>query len=369
MSTKKELGNKAFAAGDYAEALRQYTSAIAEDENNAILYSNRAAANLKLGHFQDALNDAKKCTELSPTTPKGYFRLGEALRLLNRPQEALSAYKQAILHGLPQDEYCIKKMKEVECLVDEHSSNIVFRQLSPGEDYCVSTQDSVLQMVFSFAKQMANFVYVVGDASAREVLLVDPAWDIQGLLKYAEAMHLTVVGAIVTHYHFDHAGGLPPPPYDAFGIILQGVMELVRDIPTAKIYVHEADADTVIKQCKVSASSIVKTTDNMIIHIGSVPFKFIHTPGHTPGSQCVLVGDGKLLTGDTLFIGSCGRLDLPDCSTPAMYTSLQKLSSLPDTVRVYPGHNYGGTSTSIAKEKQSGLLRPMSESEWRARFG
>ena len=76
--------------------------------------------------------------------------------------------------------------------------------------------------------------------------------------------------------------------------------------------------------------------------MGAVPLTFVHTPGHTPGSQCFLV-DGCLISGDTLFIRSCGRTDLPGSDPEEMYTSLtQRLGALPDDTVVLPGHNYGG---------------------------
>jgi glyoxylase-like metal-dependent hydrolase (beta-lactamase superfamily II) len=107
---------------------------------------------------------------------------------------------------------------------------------------------------------------------------------------------------------------------------------------------------------------------------GRIRIQCLHTPGHTPGSMCLFVdggsqgtadGRGLLVSGDTLFVGSCGRMDLHDCSSELMFHSLQGLARLPDSTVVWPGHNYGGRSTTIGNEKRAGLLKKLSEAEWR----
>ena len=106
---------------------------------------------------------------------------------------------------------------------------------------------------------------------------------------------------------------------------------------------------------------------------GSIRIQCLHTPGHTPGSMCLYVdgggvGDGRglLISGDTLFVGSCGRMDLHDCDSDRMFHSLQGvLARLPDTTVVWPGHNYGGRSTTIGNEKRAGLLKTLTKTEWR----
>ena len=101
----------------------------------------------------------------------------------------------------------------------------------------------------------------------------------------------------------------------------------------------------------------------------------LHTPGHSGGSVCVCVRpkDGGepvcLMSGDTIFPGSCGRLDLPDSSKEQMYQSLVKLRALNESIKVYPGHAYSGPSTTIGKEKVQGLLRPFSREQWNSMHG
>jgi hydroxyacylglutathione hydrolase len=96
----------------------------------------------------------------------------------------------------------------------------------------------------------------------------------------------------------------------------------------------------------------VKVDNHDTLAVGRLTLRFLHTPGHTPGSQCFLVDD-RLVSGDTLFIGACGRTDLPGSDPSEMYYSLtQRLAALPDATVLYPGHNYGGPSSTIGDEKR-----------------
>lgn len=109
----------------------------------------------------------------------------------------------------------------------------------------------------------------------------------------------------------------------------------------------------------------VKTHDNFILKLPlfgqetskTTALHFIHTPGHTPGSQCIILNQNSLFAGDTLFIGTCGRLDLPGSNVEHMWESLLKLKSLPDFISVYPGHSYNGRVTTILQEKKAGVLK------------
>jgi hydroxyacylglutathione hydrolase len=189
---------------------------------------------------------------------------------------------------------------------------------------------------------MANFVYLVGSRSTREAVLVDPAWDIEGLLKLAEEDEMTVTGALISHTHADHVGG------KLMGHHIEGVAELLEH-SKARIYVHKSEAE----HLSIPASELVKTDEHSRLELGQVSIGFVHTPGHTPGSQCFLLQD-RVISGDTLFIGSCGRTDLPGSNPEDMYLSLtQKLMKLDDATLVFPGHNYAehATHTDIATEK------------------
>lgn len=193
---------------------------------------------------------------------------------------------------------------------------------------------------------MQNFVYLVGDPVARECVVVDPAWEIDEIVETAGAADMRIVGALVTHTHQDHVGG----SLEAWGMPgrIAGVEELLARVP-AKVYVHKAEREFL----PGLGSDLVKVDNHDTLPVGRLTITFLHTPGHTPGSQCFFV-DGRLISGDTLFIGSCGRTDLPGSDPSEMYYSLtQRLGALPDQTVLYPGHNYGGPESTIGDEKRS----------------
>ena len=187
---------------------------------------------------------------------------------------------------------------------------------------------------------MQNFAYLIGDEKTGLAAVVDPAWDIEKILDAAKRDKLRIVYAINTHQHPDHTSGND---------------ELVR-ATGAKVVAHETSRnrkDIVIK-------------DRDTLNVGSLELRFIHTPGHSPDHLCVLV-NGKLMTGDALFVGECGRIDLPGGSSEQLYESLfNKLMKLPDDVEVYPGHDYGSKPHStIAYEKTHNyVLKPRSVKEF-----
>ena len=186
--------------------------------------------------------------------------------------------------------------------------------------------------------EMANLAYLVGSLSTREALLVDPAWSVDALLDRAESDGMKVVGALATHYHQDHVGG------QIFGFDIEGVARLLARHPVP-IYVNEHEADGMRKVTGASDSDLVRKTGGDTLTFGEVRIRLLHTPGHTPGSQCFLVEErgqpGRLISGDTLFLGSCGRVDLPGSDAEAMYRSLNgTLRELPDETVLYPGHLY-----------------------------
>lgn len=194
---------------------------------------------------------------------------------------------------------------------------------------------------------MANYVYLVGDSQTREAVVVDPAWDIPAIFDQLEQDGMTLVGALVTHYHPDHIGG------DMMGQSIPGVSQLLAR-QGVKVYIHKEEEPYVRATIGLQASDTVAVDGETTIEVGKQPIRFIHTPGHTPGSQCFLVGD-NLVSGDTLFIGSCGRVDLPGSNPSDLYYSLTtKLKKLPDHTVLLPGHAYSAAPTStIGQEKQS----------------
>jgi len=191
---------------------------------------------------------------------------------------------------------------------------------------------------------MQNFVYLIGSTETRKVAVVDAAWEIDEILRIAAQDDMEITHALVTHTHPDHVGGR------FAGVEIEGVVELL-DKCKAKIVVHKAEAEFLKA---LSPSDVIKAESGDKIDVGGLEIQLLHTPGHTPGSQCFLV-DGRIVSGDTLFIGSCGRVDLPGSNPEQMYYSLtQKLMALPDETILFPGHNYSDVLTStIGKQKQS----------------
>jgi hydroxyacylglutathione hydrolase len=192
---------------------------------------------------------------------------------------------------------------------------------------------------------MQNFAYLIGDPVARQCVVVDPAWEIDAIVSTAERDGMTLTGALVTHTHQDHVGG----SLESWGMPgrIPGVEELLERVPL-KVYVHKAEREFL----KGLGSDLVKVEAHDTLTVGRLSVTFLHTPGHTPGSQCFLV-DGRLVSGDTLFIGSCGRTDLPGSDPTEMYYSLtRRLGALPDDTILFPGHNYGGPSSTLGAEKR-----------------
>ena len=177
---------------------------------------------------------------------------------------------------------------------------------------------------------MHNYVYLVGSTETREAAVVDAAWDIDEILRIAAQDEMEITHDLVTHTHPDHVGG------GFAGIAIAGATELL-DKCKAKVVVHKAEAEFIKG---LSSSDMIKTDNGDKVDVGGLEITLMHTPGHTPGSQCFLVDD-RVVSGDTLFIDACGRVDFPGGNPEQMYYSLtQKLMTLPDNMILFPGHNY-----------------------------
>jgi glyoxylase-like metal-dependent hydrolase (beta-lactamase superfamily II) len=198
-----------------------------------------------------------------------------------------------------------------------------------------------LYFVQQLVGDMQNFAYLIGSRSARKAFVVDPAWNVKGLLDRAAKDGVEVAGALVTHYHQDHVGG------EIFGHRIEGVAKLLELAPMP-IHVNQHEAKGVMQVTGASASDLVSHAGGDQLELGAITVRLLHTPGHTPGSQCFLVaergssqgGAGQLVAGDTLFLDSCGRVDLPGSDPRAMYESLAALRRLPDDTTLFPGHLY-----------------------------
>jgi glyoxylase-like metal-dependent hydrolase (beta-lactamase superfamily II) len=208
------------------------------------------------------------------------------------------------------------------------TGQLYFRQLLSGVDF--ATDDPL-------AGQMVNFVYLIGDREAGSAVVVDPAYGVPDILAALDDDGMRLDGVLATHHHPDHVGG------SMLGYAIQGIRELLGDRPVP-VHVHQDEAEWVRRVTGVAAGDLVSHGSGDTVAVGSVPIQLLHTPGHTPGSQCFLV-DGRLVAGDTLFLEGCGRTDLPGGDSAALYDSLQRLAELPDDTVVYPGHRYSPESS------------------------
>jgi glyoxylase-like metal-dependent hydrolase (beta-lactamase superfamily II) len=192
---------------------------------------------------------------------------------------------------------------------------------------------------------LSNFNMLIG--SSAECAVVDPAFEVPRLLREAEARGWKVVAVLLTHTHHDHTDGAD---------------EMVQKTG-AKLYVGAGEVENA-KRAAPSAE-VVGLSGGEKIAIGDAVIETMPTPGHTVAGISYLV-DGNVMTGDTLFIGGCGRTDFPGGDPRILYRSLQRLAALPEETRVYPGHDYGATPTStIGWEKSSNpYLRAKSEDEF-----
>jgi glyoxylase-like metal-dependent hydrolase (beta-lactamase superfamily II) len=238
----------------------------------------------------------------------------------------------------------------------DRDDRLYFRQLLAGRDFATSDR---------LARQMVNFVYLIGDRATGEALVVDPAYDIRGLLDVAAADGMRVTGALATHYHPDHVGG------DMMGYRISGVRELLTLQPVP-IHVQRDEAPWVQRVTGAGESDLVLHDSGDVVTVGDLRVELIHTPGHTPGSQCFFVDGRYLVSGDTLFLEGCGRTDLPGGDPAQLYESLtKKLAKVPDHAVLFPGHLYSAEPSATMGEtrRMNFVFKPRTEAEWLAMFG
>jgi glyoxylase-like metal-dependent hydrolase (beta-lactamase superfamily II) len=238
----------------------------------------------------------------------------------------------------------------------DRDDRLYFRQLLAGRDF--ARTDPV-------ARQMVNFVYLIGDRATGEALVVDPAYDVAALLDVAAADDMRITGALVTHYHPDHVGG------EMMGLRIDGVESLLAAAPVP-VHVQADEAPWVTRVTGVSQGDLVTHASGDVVRVGEVGVELIHTPGHTPGSQCFFVDGRYLVSGDTLFLEGCGRTDLPGGDPARLYESLTtKLARVPDDAVLFPGHLYSAEPSATMGETRQWnfVFKPRSEAEWLAMFG
>jgi len=237
------------------------------------------------------------------------------------------------------------------------TDRLYFRQLLAGRDFAVDDP---------IARQMVNFVYLIGDRETGEAVVVDPAYGIRELVELVGIEGLTLTGVLATHWHPDHVGG------DLMGYGIEGIRELagMADVG-ATVHVHRDEAEWVKRSTGVSDSDLTVHDSGDTVMVGDIPITLMHTPGHTPGRQCFLV-DGRLVAGDTLFLEGCGRTDLPGADPDQMYESLtQRLAMVPDDTVLYPGHMYSPEPSASMGEtrRHNYVFRVPGLEQWRMLMG
>lgn len=205
---------------------------------------------------------------------------------------------------------------------------LYFRQLLSGQDFAVGDP---------LAQQMVNFVYAIGDRQTGECVLVDPAYAVNDLVDAVAVDDMTVTGVLATHYHPDHVGG------SMMGHDIEGIATLLERVD-CPIHIQADEHEWVQKTTEVGDEHLITHASGDVLTIGEIDITLLHTPGHTPGSQCFLV-DGRLVAGDTLFLEGCGRTDLPGSNAAQMMQSLQRLAEVPDDTILFPGHRYSAASS------------------------
>jgi glyoxylase-like metal-dependent hydrolase (beta-lactamase superfamily II) len=237
--------------------------------------------------------------------------------------------------------------------ISRMSDRLYFRQLLAGRDFAVG--DPV-------ATQMVNFAYLIGDRETGEALIVDPAYAVGDLVDTLTADGMRLTGVLATHHHPDHVGG------EMMGFSLPGLAELLA-IQQVPVHVNRAERDWVQRTAQVSGTDLVSHDHDDVLDVGAISIRLLHTPGHTPGSQCFLL-DGRLVAGDTLFLQGCGRTDFPGGDADAIYRSLQALAALPGDPVVFPGHQYSPEPHAPLSEVRSTniVLRTSSLEQFRGLF-
>jgi hydroxyacylglutathione hydrolase len=176
---------------------------------------------------------------------------------------------------------------------------------------------------------LQNFCEILSCPETGEAALVDPAWEVDRLLAEAKRLGVKITKALITHGHNDH---------------VEGVAALVA-ATGATIVVNAGELDRVRHELGDTSATVELVGDRQDVAIGRRGVRALFTPGHTVGGTCFLA-DGYLISGDVLFVGGCGRTDFTGGDPALMWQSLQRLITLPEETRVYPGHDYGTTPTS-----------------------
>ena len=233
-------------------------------------------------------------------------------------------------------------------------NRLYFRQLLSGRDFAATDP---------IAAQMRNFAYLIGDRETGDAVMVDPAYAAGDLLDTLESDGMHLSGVLVTHHHPDHIGG------SMMGFELKGLAELLERV-SVPVHVNTHEAQWVSRVTGIPMSDLTEHQHGDTVNVGAIEIELLHTPGHTPGSQCFLL-DGRLVAGDTLVLDGCGRTDCPGGDVDEMFRSLQQLAKLSGDPTVFPGHWYSSEpSASLSDVKSNNYVYKVSNLEqWRSLMG
>ncbi|KAI9190180.1 hypothetical protein H9P43_001613 [Blastocladiella emersonii ATCC 22665] len=325
-----------------------------------------------------ALADADRAVQLDPGWAKAHFRRADALLALERFAAAQAAlHRVAVLDpAAGASAGVLTRRDRARWAVHDAMGGLRIVQLISGRDFCVAgtvPRWAVVRTVLhAYARQMQNCMYIVADVGSKQCVVVDPAWDPEAVLDQVRARGWTLAGIAIGHAHVDHVGGQPPPPFDRYRVRVPGLRAMVKAAvreglaggKPVPVYLHPAerailaDADaTFATDTKLDRMrTMVDTGDGHTVRLGrGTVLEFWHTPGHTPGSQCILVNGNRILSSDTLFAGAVGRCDLPGGDPAVMRNTLRRLRArLPEAAVILPGHSYGAVSTTVSRERRSG---------------
>lgn len=240
-------------------------------------------------------------------------------------------------------------------MADMHGPDrLYFKQLLSGRDYAAGDM---------IAQQMRNFAYLIGDRQTGDTVVVDPAYAAADLVDALEADGQHLSGVLVTHHHPDHIGG------SMMGFELKGLAELLERV-SVPVHVNTHESDWVAKVTGIAASELTPHQHGDKVSVGDIEIELLHTPGHTPGSQCFLL-DGRLVAGDTLFLDGCGRTDFPGGNVDDMFRSLQALAQLPGDPTVFPGHWYSAKPSAPLSDVRGNnyVYRASNLDQWRMLMG
>jgi glyoxylase-like metal-dependent hydrolase (beta-lactamase superfamily II) len=236
----------------------------------------------------------------------------------------------------------------------EDDDRLYFRQLLSGRDFAADDM---------IAQQMRNFSYLIGDRETGDCLVVDPAYAANDLVDALEVDGMHLSGVLATHHHPDHVGG------SMMGFELKGLAELLERA-SVPVHVNSHEAEWISRITGIPLGDLTSHDHGDKVNVGDIEIELLHTPGHTPGSQCFLL-DGRLVAGDTLFLEGCGRTDFPGGNVDDMFRSLQALAALPGNPTVFPGHWYSTEpSATLADVRRTNYVYRANDLEqWRMVMG